>query len=57
MSGTGGLISLYDAENRPTHLSRISGTEDATDDADGERHIARLDDAESCPCETSHDIL
>jgi hypothetical protein len=57
MSGTGGLISLYDAENQPTHLSRISGTEDATDDADGERHIARLDDAESCPCETSHDIL
>jgi hypothetical protein len=37
MSGTGGLLSLYDAENRPTHLSRISGTKDQVYDADGER--------------------
>jgi hypothetical protein len=36
MTGTGGLISLYDAENRPTQLRRISGTEDETYDADGE---------------------
>jgi YD repeat-containing protein len=37
MTGTGGLISLYDAENRPTQLRRISGTEDYTYDADSER--------------------
>ncbi|HEY3228641.1 MAG TPA: Calx-beta domain-containing protein [Roseiflexaceae bacterium] len=57
MTSVSGLISSWDAENRPSSLSRISGTEDAAYDADGEQYVVRLDDPGSCACETSYNIL
>jgi RHS repeat-associated protein len=37
MTSTGGQLTSWDAENRPTSINRVSGTETYAYDADGER--------------------